>query len=286
MIVRNITHTGNLLGKPCVNVFTDTHCHLNLNLFQSDLNEVLERAFQLGVERILIPGIDLETSERAVQLSLEDRHLYAAVGIHPNDALTWDEDTLTRLKELASSPRVVAIGEIGLDYYRKNTPVSLQKEIFSAQLSLAEETQKPVIIHGRESLADLWQILSTWQQSLMDHNSVLANRPGVLHSYEGDLDTALQAIRCGFRIGISGPVTFRNARDRQSIAAALPIDSILTETDAPYLTPHPFRGRRNEPSHVVWVAEKIAALQNRSVSEVAAVTTQNADRFFDWRSHD
>ncbi len=269
-----------------MNVFTDTHCHLNLNLFQSDLHEVVERAFQLGVERIVIPGVDLETSLLAVQLSSENEHLYAAVGVHPNDAQTWQKDTLAELKKLATSPRVVAIGEIGLDYYRNFAPADLQKEIFLAQLALAAEIQKPVIIHERQSLADLWQLLSTWHQDLQDHDLALANRPGVLHSYEGDLETALQAIQLGFKIGISGPVTFHNAKVRQSITAGLPLDSILIETDAPYLTPHPFRGLRNEPSYVVWIAEKIAALHNRPVSEIAAVTTQNADRFFGWRSHD
>lgn len=269
-----------------MNVFTDTHCHLNLNLFQSDLKEVLERAFQQGVERILIPGIDLESSRRAVDLSNNDHHLHAAVGVHPNDAMTWQKDTLAELEDLASSPQVVAIGEIGLDYYRNFAPVSLQKEILIAQLALAEEIKKPVIIHGRQSLADLWEILSTWHQNLIDHGSYIAARPGVLHSYEGDLETALQAIQRGFRIGISGPVTFRNARERQTIAARLPLESILIETDAPYLTPHPFRGLRNEPGYVVWVAEKIAELKNRPIEEIAAVTTDNADRFFGWRSHD
>ena len=269
-----------------MNVFADTHCHLNLNLFQSDLDEVLERALQQGVERIVIPGIDLESSRRAVQLSENNHHLYAAVGVHPNDALTWQKRTLAELKELTSSPRVVAIGEIGLDYYRDFAPAALQKEIFLIQLALAEETQKPVIVHGRHSLVDLWQSLSSWHNTLLDHNSPLAKRPGVLHSYEGDLETALQAIKLNFQIGIGGPVTFKNARERQSVAAGLPLQNILLETDAPYLAPHPFRGLRNEPGYVVWVAEKIAALHSRPLAEIAAVTTNNADRFFGWRSND
>ena len=270
-----------------MNVFVDTHCHLNLNLFQNDLDEVLERALQQGVERILIPGIDLEISRRAVQLSEDNIHLYAAIGVHPNDALTWQADTLAELKELAaSSPKVVAIGEIGLDYYRDFSPAALQKEIFLAQLALAEEIQKPVIVHGRQSLVDLWQLLSSWHKTLSDHHSPLVKRLGVLHSYEGDLDTALQAVQLGFQIGIGGPVTFRNAKDRQSMAASLPLQAILLETDAPYLSPHPFRGLRNEPGYVVWVAEKIAALRDRPISEIAAVTTKNADRFFGWRFND
>lgn len=269
-----------------MNVFADTHCHLNLNLFQSDLNEVLERALQQGVERILIPGIDLETSRRAVQLSEANDHLYAAVGVHPNDAVSWQKGTLAELKELTSSPRVVAIGEIGLDYFRDFAPADLQKEILLAQLTLAAETRKPVIIHSRRSLVDLWQILTTWHKTLLDHNSTLAQRPGVLHAYEGDLETARQAIQLGFQIGIGGPVTFKNAKERQTVAASLPLQNILLETDAPFLAPHPFRGLRNEPGYVVWVAEKIAVLHSRPLAEIAAVTTNNADRFFGWRSND
>lgn len=177
-----------------MNGYTDTHCHLNLNLFQSDLSEVLERARQNGIERILVPGVNLETSRRAIDLSETYPNLYAAVGVHPNDCLNWQKESLGDLRSLATSQYVVAIGEIGLDYYRNIGPAALQKEIFLAQLELAEEVQKPVIIHLRNALPDLWQILLSWHQGLIEHHSPLATRPGVLHSFSGDLEIALQAI--------------------------------------------------------------------------------------------
>jgi TatD DNase family protein len=269
-----------------VNVFVDSHCHLNLNLFQNDLPEILDRARQQGVTRIVVPGVDLESSRRAVQISEENPELFAAVGIHPNDATTWSDESLSELKKLAGSERVVAIGEIGLDYYRDFSPPELQKKIFLAQLSLAKEVQKPVIIHSRQSLQDLWKILLTWQQELAADQDPVASRPGVLHSYEGDLETAYQAMHLGFLIGVSGPVTFQNAKDRQAVVKMLPVEHVLIETDAPYLTPHPFRGRRNEPGYVVHVADKIAELKNLPVSEIAAITTNNANRFFGWRAND
>ena len=269
-----------------MNGYTDTHCHLNLNLFQNDLSEVLERAYQNGIERILVPGIDLETSRRAIQLCETYPNLYAAVGIHPNDCLTWQKESLGELRSLATSQHVVAIGEIGLDYYRNFGPAALQKEIFLAQLTLGEEVQKPVIIHLRNSLPDLWQILLSWHQSLIDHHSPLASRPGVLHSYSGDLETALQAIERGFMIGISGLVTFKNTKEMQALVCHLPLQNILIETDAPYLTPHPFRGLRNEPGYVTLVAEKIALLLNRPVIEIGQITTTNAKRIFGWRTND
>jgi TatD DNase family protein len=269
-----------------VNVLADTHCHLNLNLFQSDLPDVLQRARQNGVERILVPGIDVATSRSAIQLCEQYPNLSAAIGVHPNYALTWNEVSLEELKALAGSPHVVAIGEIGLDFYRDFAPAALQKDILLTQLAFAAQILKPVIIHSRNALTELWQILFTWHQGLVNQRSPLAEFPGVLHSYDGDLDTALQAIELGFMIGISGPVTFKNAQERQTLVSNLPLESILIETDAPYLTPHPFRGRRNEPGHVLLVAEKIAQLHNRPVSEIAAITTRNANRIFRWRPSD
>lgn len=269
-----------------MDVFVDTHCHLNLNLFQDDLPEVLDRAAQRGVKRILVPGVDLDTSRRAVQLAEQYPNLFAAVGVHPNDAATWTGDSLSELRNLASSGRVLAIGEIGLDYYRNVAPPQLQKEIFKTQLDLAGEVHKPVVVHSRQSLTDLWQILSSWIQGIKLRFDLSKQPPGVLHSYDGDLDTALQAIKFGFMIGISGPVTFHNALERQEIVSGLPLSNILIETDAPYLTPHPYRGRRNEPAYVIHVAEKIAAIKGLSISEVAAATTNNADRIFGWRTDD
>jgi TatD DNase family protein len=260
----------------------DTHCHLNLDNFQDDLPAVLERAWENGIERILIPGIDIETSHKAVALAETHPNLYAAVGVHPNDALTWNGETPGILRELADHSKVAAVGEIGLDYYREHAPHSLQQKILRQQLELAAELNLPVVLHNRSSLADLWAILSEWQCELERTHSPLANRPGVLHSYEGDLAGARLAAEQHFYIGISGPVTFRNAPDRQQIVSGLPIDCLLLETDAPFLAPHPYRGRRNEPAYVRQVAEKVAELHQLPLSTLSQLTTGNAGQLFAW----
>lgn len=264
--------------------FVDTHCHLNFNLFESDLDQVLERARQAGIDHILMPGVDLATSRQVVDMSERLPGLYAAVGIHPNEALTWDEQTTDELRRLAEHPHVLAIGEIGLDYYRDRAPRDIQHKIFTAQLELAAELGKPVIIHSRQSLQDLWSLLVSWQQALVDQNHPLAQRCGILHSYDGDLTTALQAQSRGFWIGIGGPVTFRNALERQKLVAALPLDSLLLETDAPFLAPQPMRGQRNEPAFIPVIAEKIAELHSRPLAMVAEITSRNAERILGWRS--
>ena len=263
---------------------TDTHCHLNLNTFQEDLPAVLERAWKVGVERILIPGIDLPTSRMALDLAHRDPRLFAAVGVHPSNALTWDENTLSALEGLARDPKVVAIGEIGLDYYRDHAPRDLQRRIFAAQLDLASSLNLPVSIHSRSSFTDVWQIAAAWQAGLNSTGSPLATRPGVFHSFEGALDEAFQVTERGFLLGISGPVTFTNARARQEMVAGLPLSSLLVETDAPYLTPHPHRGKRNEPSFAQIIVNKIADLQQIEYDRVANQTTANAARLFAWRA--
>ena len=265
---------------------TDTHCHLNLNIFQEDLSGFLDRAAQAGVERILVPGIDVETSRTAVALAEQHDSLFAAVGVHPGDASSWEPDTITILRDLAQHPKVVAIGEIGLDYYRDRSPRPLQREVFNAQLALAAELDLPVVIHNRDSFEDLWSALSAWQSALAQAGKPLAQQPGVLHSYDGTLPAALQAVELGFFIGISGPVTFKNAHERHETAAGLPLRQLLIETDAPYLTPQPHRGRwPNEPAHVTFVAEKIASLHNLPVETVAQKTWDNAAQLFHWRAN-
>ncbi len=191
-------------------------------------------------------------------------------------------ESLSELRQLAQHPKVAAIGEIGLDYYRDHSPRPLQREVFEAQLALAAEVNLPVIIHIRESLDDVWSRLKTWQADLAGGGSRLAARPGVLHSYDGDLASAQQAVKAGFKIGISGPVTFKNAADRQQVAAGLALNDLLIETDAPYLTPHPYRGRRNEPAYVTFVAEKLAALHGQPVETILRATWDNANQLFDW----
>ena len=265
----------------------DTHCHLNLNSFQEDLPGVLERARQKNVRRILVPGIDLEGSRAAVALAESHAEVYAAVGIHPHDALSWRDDTLAALRALAAHPKVVAIGEIGLDYYRDRSPRDLQALAFRSQLRLAAELGLPVVIHNREAFTDLWAELETWLGGLQASGAALLQRPGVLHSFDGDLEMGRKAVQKGFYIGISGPVTYKNAPLRCQAAASLALDHLLLETDAPYLTPHPYRGRRNEPAYVALVAEKIAALRDLppdgdSLLFTRQVTWENAEKLFHW----
>jgi len=273
---------------PAVDALADTHCHLDFNLFNEDREQVLERARQAGLLHILNPGIDLASSRLAQKLAETYDSVCAAVGVHPNDSLTWEEasptggGTLQALRELAARPKVVAIGEIGLDYYRERAPHAVQQAVFRRQLDLAAELALPVVVHNRQASADVLRILAEWQSGLAKSGSPLADRPGVLHSYAGDLVTARQAISLGFLIGITGPVTFKNALDLQKVVSALPLESLLIETDAPFLTPHPHRGQRNEPAYVRMVAEKIAFLHNRPVSVVAETTSANASRLFNW----
>jgi len=260
----------------------DTHCHLNFNLFQNDLVNVLERAWDNGIERILIPGIDLDTSRRAVELSEIYPKLYSAVGIHPGEALSWDDNSLYHLIELAKHPKVVAIGEIGLDYYRDLAPRDLQMEVFQEQLDLAADLEKPVIIHDRQAIEDVWLRLKEWQAGLKRKAIKTAWRPGVLHSYEGNIELALKAIQLNFIIGVGGPVTFRNATERQKLVSSIPLNGLVLETDAPFLTPHPHRGERNEPAFLNLIAKKIADLNNKTLDTIAEITSDNADRLFAW----
>jgi TatD DNase family protein len=226
----------------------------------------------------------METNMRAVELADQHEQIYVAVGIHPNDGLTWMEDTINQLRDMAQHPKVVAIGEIGLDYYRNRCPQEIQKSIFNDQLLLAAETNLPVIIHNRNAFQDLWPILTAWREHILTINSSLWLRTGVLHSYDGNLPDAREIEQANFRIGINGPVTFKNAQDRHQVAAGIAENSLILETDAPFLTPHPHRGKRNEPSFVLHINSKIAALRGISAEQLAQITSQNADKLFLWRA--
>lgn len=263
-------------------MLVDTHCHLDFNSFSEDLASVIERARRAGVERILIPAIDLPSSRRILELADTFHEVYAAVGVHPNDALSWTGDTLNALQHLAGHPKVVAIGEIGLDYYRDRSPPELQRQILGEQLALAESLGLPVIIHNRQASEDVLELLKSWHQKLVANGSPLSVRPGVLHSFSAGLSLAEQAIQLGFSIGFTGPITYRKAEDLREVARSIPLESILIETDAPFLPPEPYRGQRNEPAYVRLVAEKIGAVRDEAFSAVAQKTTQNAQRLFGW----
>lgn len=261
--------------------FTDTHCHLDFDRFDKDRAQVIHRAWNAGLVFILNPGIDVETSQAAINLSRQHPgKIFAAVGVHPNHGIAWTKEIGEKLRELTESPQVVAIGEIGLDYYREHTPHMQQRQMLQDQLTLAEECGLPVVIHNRESTGDLLAMLRSWQQGLLNSGNPLAENPGVLHSYSDDLESAEDAIDMNFYIGISGPVTFTNAPDRKAVTRALPLERILLETDAPFLAPQRYRGKRNEPAYIPLIAEEIAMLHNTNPKVVAEKTFANAMRLF------
>ena len=270
--------------------FTDTHCHLDFHKFDEDRSAVIERAEKAGLVRILIPGLSVISSLSAIKLAESHPMLYAAIGVQPNESLTWDNASTSTLRELSVNSKVVAIGEIGLDYYWDSAPHEHQQRVFHEQLDLAAELELPVVIHLREKgdaaggpcAEDAMSILENWVAGLGADKVALKKNPGVLHSFSGSLETAQRAINLNFCIGITGPVTFKNAQYKQEMVAQLPLESLLIETDAPYLAPHPHRGKRNEPAFVYEIADKIAGLQSRNLEEVAAVTTNNAARLFSW----
>jgi TatD DNase family protein len=270
-------------------LLADTHCHLNFNSFDPDRPSVLERAREAGVLRILNPGIDLPSSNAAVKLAGDCPEVFAAIGVHPNDALTWSDSTAAELRQLCLQEKVAAIGEIGLDYYWQKSPADLQKEILRAQLCVAAETGLPVVIHirdatreDRQAMVDCLDILEEWQAGLSKQMNPLANNPGVLHSFSGNLEDARRAIAMNYYIGVTGPVTFPKSQVMQEVVREVKEDRLLIETDAPFLTPEPFRGKRNEPAYVKFVAEKIAAIKGYTYDHVCDLTTENAGRLFHW----
>ena len=263
-------------------MLTDTHCHLDFDWFDSHRDQVMERAREAGIYRLLNPGITIKSSQKAIALAEKYPEVYAAVGVHPNEGSSWDNNSISLLEELASQAKVVAIGEIGLDYYRDYTPMNIQKQIFIEQLDLAAKLDMPVVIHCREAIEDMVEILTAWQASLAETESRLANYPGVLHSYSGNLAEAKKIQNANFMVGITGPITFHNASELQDLVIRLPLNCILIETDAPFLTPHPFRGKRNEPGRVTLVAEKIAELHQEAYNSVTDITAENAAKLFGW----
>jgi len=258
----------------------DTHCHLDFDDFEADRNMVLERAKKAGVQKVLNPGSDILSSQAAIRLSKEYDCVYVAIGVHPNLALTWDETSINKLQLLAKEPRVKAIGEIGLDFFRQHALHETQKTVFQKQLNLAAELGLPVIIHSRMATRDVLDLLSPWWADLKNSHSALVERPGVFHSYTDDPDLAIEAVKMNFFVGITGPVTYKNADDVRRVVETVPLESLVVETDAPYLPPLPHRGKRNEPAFVALTAQKIAELKKVSVEHVAEATTSNAIKLF------
>lgn len=255
----------------------DTHCHLDYHDFETDRAEVIARATEQGVTRIIIPATDAQSGAASQKLAEIYPGIYFAAGIHPNSTAGYTPDQLGPIETLAKHPRCVAIGEIGLDYYRDSSPKADQHQALKDHLDLAARLGKPVILHNRESSDDLLAILEQWVKGLPES---LRSRPGVLHSFSGSMEAAQKGLALGFYLGFTGPITFKNAEETRRIAAMVPLDRLLVETDAPFLAPQPHRGKRNEPGYVRLVAERIAALRNLSDAEFFAQTTRNAERLF------
>lgn len=249
----------------------ETHCHLNMRHFKDDWREVYERAKKAGIYRMVIVGWDLSSSERAVKMAEGMDGVYAACGFHPHDAKLFREDDILRLRELLSHPKVVALGETGLDYYYDNSPRDIQRRVFERQLALAKEVNKPLIIHVRDAHEDAFSIIES---------SGLPEGGGVLHCYTGGTKYLEKGLSLGLYISFSGIVTFPNADDLREAARLVPEDKLLIETDSPYLTPKPYRGRRNEPSYLIYVLGEIARAREEEEEEIAILTYENANRFF------
>jgi len=258
----------------------DTHCHLDFDAFDADRAEVIARAQEAGVDAIVNPSIDTANAAKVVALSQKTACVYAAVGVHPNSSTEWNARSADELRQLAQHSKVVAIGEIGLDYYWDDAPHDVQQKALQAQLELAAEMELPVIVHNREASEDLLAILLEWQAGLANSANALAARPGVLHSFSGDQAMAERAVAAGYFLGFTGPLTFKNAPDLQAIAQQVPLERILVETDSPFLSPHPLRGQRNEPARVQLVAQKLAELKGLPYDQVAAAASTNARQLF------
>ncbi len=251
----------------------DSHCHLDFHRFEPDRDQVIARAAAAGVTHMVVPAVDRDNLDTVLSLAAAHPSVYAAVGIHPTSTAGWQPDWIDLIREKAAAAKVVAVGEIGLDFYWDKSPPETQRQALAAQLALAAELELPVILHNREATEALIQQLAV---------SPAANREraGVLHSFSAGWDDAQQFLEMGFYIGITGPITFKNADELRQVAANVPIDRLLIETDAPFLAPQQRRGKRNEPAYVAYVAERIAELRGVSPDEIGRQTSENAARLF------
>ncbi len=248
----------------------DSHCHIDFKEFTGRTEMVVKDALDAGVHTLINIGADLQTSINSFELSQQYDCLYATVGIHPHDARTYNTDVENRLKEFAGKDKIVAIGEIGLDYYRNLSPREVQVKVFKRQLELAVETGLPIVIHSRESLKETIGIVRDYSNSLSG---------GVFHCFPGDINDANTVIDMGFYVSFGGVITFPGAR-MADVAAETPMERILLETDSPYLTPVPFRGKVNQPAYVKYVRDKLAELRGISIEEVEKITDRNCRKLF------
>lgn len=250
----------------------DTHCHINDKAYSRDMAEVITRAREAGVKEMNVVGCDWESSLSAVEIAQREQGIYAVVGVHPSDSHTYCDELEEALYSWAKEEKVVAIGEIGLDYHYPDTDKEVQAIVFRRQLKVAHEVGLPIVIHTRDAMADTFKILKEERQA--------GDYRGVFHCYSGSYEDGLTALKLGFYLGVDGPLTYPNSRKLPEIVKKVPLERLLIETDCPYLTPQQYRGKRNEPSYVRFVAEKIAEIRGITYQEVAKATTDNAHRLF------
>lgn len=252
---------------------TDTHCHLDMAGYENDLIEILERATHFGIDRIVTIGIDVLSSQKAIALSQRFPQISATIGVHPHDTSNLQPDDYRQLEHLYSlhSHRIVAYGEIGLDYVKGYSSPADQRHHFARQLSMARDLDLPVIVHNRDADDDTYKLL---------RQAGPFKRGGIMHCFAGDISFAEKILDLGFLISIPGIVTFKNATTLQDVAQKVPLESLVLETDGPFLAPHPFRGKRNEPSYLAYTAVKVAELRGITLNEVATQTTENAEKLF------
>ncbi len=254
----------------------DTHAHLDDPGYAEDFDEIIARIQSSGISRVTNVGYDLTSSERSVKLAQDYDFIYAAIGIHPHNAAEATDESWAKLVLLAKQPKVLAWGEIGLDYYRDLSPRSVQKEVFIHQIELANEVGLPIVIHNRDAHQDVLEIVKTHPPKF----------GGVFHCYSGSWEMAKVLLNQGFYLSFAGPLTYKNARHTVEVAVHAPMDRILVETDSPYLTPEPRRGKRNEPTYVREIVTKLAEIKNLSFEEIASQTMRNAETIFNTKRVD
>lgn len=250
-------------------MFFDSHAHLDDDRFSPDREKVINSLKKNGVDFYINVGADMLSSEKSIKLAEEYDFIYASVGVHPHDAASLAEEDMARLKKMLTHKKVVALGEIGLDYFYDNSPRDIQKKWFIRQLQIAKETDMPVIIHCRDAVGECMDIIRKSE-----------HKKGVMHCFSGSAETAEELANMGWYVSFSGSVTFKNVEKLRRAASAVPLDRLMIETDSPYLSPEPVRGTRNTPQNVRYVAEKIAEIKQISVEEVAKITFENAKKFF------
>lgn len=273
-----MSSTACLAMTEAAGVLIDSHAHIQMKPYATDRSAVLRRAAEAGMTAIVTVGTDVESSRAAIAIAQDLPAVYATAGVHPHDAATLDNPTLAVIAALAEHPTVVAIGEIGLDYFRNGSPRDVQRAAFDRQLELAAALDLPVVVHDRDAHDDTFDRLERWA---LERRRAGAEGPlGVRHCWSGPLELAAAYQRIGFMISIAGNVTYPSAEEIQSVAAAVSPECLLVETDCPYLAPVPLRGKRNEPANVTHTVQFVAALRGEPADRIAQITAENALRLF------